>query len=127
MKKDRHNARKEGPMHDDYLWDGSGPRDPEIQHLESLLSAFRYSDQRLTLPAILPAAPTRFRSLLSQVSWPPRLAAATVVFFALAAGIFFSLRPRPSSGAGAGWDVATLAGTPEIGSQFLSANRATSK
>ena len=35
--------------------------------------------------------------------------------------------PRPSSGAGAGWDVATLAGTPEIGSQFLSANRATSK
>ena len=114
-------------MHDDYLWDGSGAPDPEIQRLESLLSEFCHSDRPLTLPPTLLAVPTGSRGLLFEASWLPRLAAATFVLFALAAGVLLSLRPVRSSKASAGWDVATLAGTPQVGSQILSGNHATSK
>ena len=127
MSKDQHNAGEEGPMHDDYLWDGSGAPDPEIQRLESLLSEFCHSDRPLTLPPTLLAVPTGFRARLFEASWLPRLAAATFVLFALAAGVLLSLRPVRSSKASAGWDVATLAGTPQVGSQILSGNHATSK
>ena len=29
-------------MKDDYLWDGSGEPDPEIEHLEKVLGQYRY-------------------------------------------------------------------------------------
>jgi hypothetical protein len=29
-------------MNEDYLWDGSGPPDPEIARLEELLAPFQY-------------------------------------------------------------------------------------
>jgi len=35
----------------DYLWDKSGSPDPEIQHLELLLSVFRYRPQSFKWPS----------------------------------------------------------------------------
>jgi len=120
-------------MHDDYLWDGSGTPDPEIERLESLLSEFRHSGQSLTLSAELPAAAGkpvetgRLRGLLLQMPWVPRLAAAAVVLLALAASVFFSLRPGHLPETGPAWNVATLGGAPQIGSQILSGDHAASK
>jgi hypothetical protein len=127
MIKDQHNARNEGPMHDDYLWDGSGTPDPEVQRLESLLSEFCYSGQPLTLPTTLPVVRSGLRGLLVQASWLPRFAAAAVVLFALVFGAHFSLRLVRSPGSGDGWDVATLQGSPQVGSQILSGDHATGK
>jgi hypothetical protein len=127
MKKDQPNAREEGIMHDHYLWDGSGTPDPETQRLESLLSRFRHSGQPLALPANLAMAPRKLRGSLLQMPWLPRLAAAAVVFFPLAVGVFFALRPSRSPGASTGWDVAMLEGAPQIGSQILSDNHVASK
>jgi hypothetical protein len=126
MKKDQRQTPEEGPMND-YLWDGSGTPDSEIQRFESLLSEFQLSYRPLALPTELPAAPGRFRRLLLQMPWVPRLAAATAILVALAAGVFLSLEFRHAPVAGAGWEVATLQGAPQIGSQTLSGNHVTSK
>jgi hypothetical protein len=126
MKKDQRQTPEEGPMND-YLWDGSGTTDSEIQRFESLLSEFQLSYRPLALPTELPAAPGRFRSLLLQMPWVPRLAAASAILVALAVGVFLSLEFRHAPVAGAGWDVSTLEGAPRIGSQTLSGNHVTSK
>ena len=117
----------------DYLWDGSGTPDPEIQRLESLLSEFRHSGQPLTLPTELPAAAGKpvetgkLCGLLLQMPWVPRLAAAAVVLLAFGLSVFFSLRPGPVPERGPAWNVATLEGAPQIGSQVLSGNHTVSK
>jgi hypothetical protein len=133
MKKDQHHGSEEVPMRDDYLWDGSGTPDPEIQRLESLLSEFRHSGQPLTVPAELPAAAGKpvetgkLRGLLLQMPWVPRLAAAAVVLLGLGVSVFFSLRPAHLPETGPAWNVATLEGTPQIGSRILSGDHAVSK
>jgi FecR protein len=132
MKKDQHHGSEEGPMND-YLWDGSGTPDPEIQRLELLLSDFRHSGQTLTLPADLPSGAGKpvetgkLRVLLLQMPWVPRLAAAAVVLLAFGLSVFFSLRPGPVPETEPAWNVATLEGAPQIGSQTLSGNHTVSK
>jgi hypothetical protein len=37
-------------MNDDYLWDKTGPPDPEIQQLEEILGTLRYQPKPLVLP-----------------------------------------------------------------------------
>lgn len=133
MKKDQYHGSKEGPRRDDYLWDGSGTPDPEIQRLESLLSEFRHSGQPLALPAELSAAAGKpvetgkLRGLLPRMPWIPRLAAAAVVLLAFGFSVFFSLRPGHLPETGPAWNVVTLEGAPQIGSQILSSDHAVSK
>lgn len=69
-------------MKDDYLWDGSGEADPEVEELEMLLGKFRYEAKLLELPA-----PPR------RIYWP-QLAAAAVILMTLAAGLWFYLQPE---------------------------------
>jgi hypothetical protein len=38
-------------MNDDYLWDGTGEPDPEIQQLEQVLGTLRYQPRPLEIPA----------------------------------------------------------------------------
>src|SRR5687767_743208 len=38
-------------MKDDYLWDKTGERDPEIQELEQVLGTLRYQPKELQIPA----------------------------------------------------------------------------
>ncbi len=56
-------------MNDDYLWDGSGEADAEVQRLERLLGRLRLRAE----PPLLPRRPGRV--------WPGALAAAAAVFF----------------------------------------------
>jgi hypothetical protein len=67
-------------MKDDYLWDGSGEADPEVEELEMLLGKFSYQPKPLEMPA-----PPR------RIYWP-QIAAAAVILMALAAGLLFYLR-----------------------------------
>ncbi len=77
-------------MNDKYLWDKSGEPDEEIQHLESLLSEFRYQPRPLVLPE---ATPKRMIfSYLNTVSF--RYAAiAAVALLALGLGLWLPLGP----------------------------------
>ena len=127
MTKRPNNPEKETPMTGDYLWDGSGTPDPEIQRLESLLAEFRHTESPLILPAEIPVAPTKRRGLLLQMPWLPRLAAAAVILLALAFGFLYSRRAGNPPLTGPSWNVANLAGAPQIGSQSISANQSAAK
>ncbi len=64
----------------DYLWDGSGEPDPEVQHLERILGELRHHQEP-------PALPARSRRV-----WHVGLsaAAAALVFIALGIGLWLS-------------------------------------
>jgi hypothetical protein len=87
------------PGDDRYLWDGTGPADPEVVRLEALLAPLRY---RATAPLSRPVEAERsFRR-------PLRLAAAAVLCLAVAGAAWVTLSTR------AGWAVQRLAGVPLI-------------
>ena len=69
-------------MSDNYLWDKSGEPDPEVQHLEQLLSRLQYKHPPLNLPA----APQR------RVSSPALWAIAAAVLVTLAVGVWLGLQ-----------------------------------
>jgi hypothetical protein len=107
-------------MKDDYLWDGSGEPDPEIQNLESILGRYRHDrpapDFRKLDHATLTIAEPR-RARIGFVAAFAGLAAAAAVALALV----YSSIPRQRSGSrAASWNVASLAGTPQIGALRVS-------
>ena len=75
-------------MNDDYLWDKSGPPDPEIQQLENILGTLRYQPKPFEIPRDVPAPRRR--------NYFPLLAAvAAILLVALLAGsIWLRVRSR---------------------------------
>jgi hypothetical protein len=66
-------------MKDDYLWDGSGEPDPEIEHLEKVLGRYRYQPRQMSAALDQQLLPRRAR-------WWPKLAvAAAIILMVLAA------------------------------------------
>jgi hypothetical protein len=116
---------KEMPMNE-YLWDGSGTPDPEIQRLESLLAEFRHNENPFVLPAET-IATSKPRGLLVQFPWLPRFAAAAVIVLAVVIPFFLpSTRVAPPP-TGPSWEVSNLEGAPQIGSQSIFTNQSATK
>src|SRR5437868_13823460 len=101
-------------MRYDYLWDGSGTPDPEIQKLEGVLGRYRLTPR-----------PPRFRAIaavrerlpwwtLQRVGRLIQLGAAVMAVLVIAAGYLW-LRPKPSVTVEPGWDVTRLSGAPRLG------------
>lgn len=112
-------------MNDDYLWDGSGEPDPEIQKLESVLGKLRHNQPTPAFPSIsaVPAQERRFRFLRLPLFHVAAAAAAAVL--AIAAITTFVVRQsRLVSEPGLGWDVTRMSGAPKVGSQTLQADGA---
>ena len=110
---------------DDYLWDGSGEPDPEIQKLESLLGKFRHHSPTPMFPAIVR---TRRRTFLPwRLRLFPAFATAAVAVAAIVAVAFFVYRIKPAPTTLAGWDVSEVQGAPRIGRKTLSANEGTGR
>jgi FecR protein len=114
-------------MKDDYLWDGSGEPDPEIQKLETTLGRYRHNrpapafDDVADIPAV--KAPKRFFSL--RFSFQLAAVAATLL---IAATLFYFLhRPNTAVDSGPSWEVARLQGTPRIGWHSLGEKSAPGK
>jgi hypothetical protein len=108
-------------MKNDYLWDGSGEPDPELQRIEKTLAKFGYAGEAPNFAALkaAPVKPSVFSALGSM--WNLRFAAATVVVIALAASGFVLRNSISPVSNGPGWDVARLSGVPEVG-QFALAS-----
>jgi FecR protein len=124
----QNDPEKEMSMTGDYLWDGSGAPDAEIQHLETILGEFRHAERPLVLPVTHnPVAIMKKPRGVLQSPWLSRCAAA-VMLIALSLGIFFSRRASYNApGIGPSWNVANLDGNPQIGSQSVWANQTTAK
>jgi hypothetical protein len=111
-------------MRDDYLWDGSGEPDPEIQKLEAVLGRFRHNRPAPALPEIpRQVAGPRFW----QMSWFPKLAAVGVAALIIATVALFFRGPQPTPLAQPGWNVARVAGTPRVGSKAIVTSGETGK
>lgn len=87
-------------MSGDYLWDGSGEPDPEIQRLEATLRPLRGTHTS-------PELGRRRRPTASSFGGWPALAAAAAVLLGLAAVVTRDRSPEPEPG----WSLAWLEGT----------------
>ena len=102
---------------DDYLWDGSGEPDPEIQRLEALLGKFQHARTAPVFPAIAPNR--RWGFIPGRTRLLPVLATvAAVVTIAVVTFLVYGRRTVPVTVAG--WDVSRVAGTPRIGPKIVS-------
>jgi hypothetical protein len=123
------SSENERLMNDDYLWDGSGTPDPEIQRLESLLGEFRHAERAMEFTPGTTVAPLKPRGLLLEMPWIPRLAAAAVVLVAVGLGLFYPNHPnnRVPVETGPSWDVANLEGAPQIDSRLIDTDQSSAK
>jgi FecR protein len=107
----------------DYLWDGSGEPDPEIQKLEGLLGKFRHDRPAPIFPAIVRDRPWLFFPRRARL-FALLAGAAAVAVVALAA--FLIYRDRPAPDIAAGWDVSHT-GTLRIGRKTIGEREQTSR
>jgi len=108
----------EKEVKDDYLWDGSGEPDPEVQKLETLLARLRHNQPAPEFPAYA-AAPrgSRWRQLFARYQLRWAAAAATLV---VAATAVWLLRPNPVA-VSEGWEVSRIEGAPRVGTSTVRA------
>lgn len=109
-------------MNDDYLWDGSGKPDPEVERLENLLGRFRHNRSRPEFPETAPLPTKPERPLRrSWLFWRlPRLAGATAVIALVVTGAWYALQwSRALWPSRPGWQVVRVEGTPKVGSRQI--------
>src|SRR5258708_19758831 len=111
-------------MRDDYLWDGSGEPDPEIQKLETALGKLRHNRAAPAFPEIATTQQLHAQRRFWQIPLFPQFAMAAGIL-AIATIAFFTLRPKPISNSSAGWDVTRVTGAPRIGRDTLGAQNTT--
>lgn len=102
-------------MKNDYLWNGSGEPDPELQLMEKSLAHFRHSGEVRDFPAVISKhdKPSAFSFLVA--GWNPRFVSATLLTLALiASGLLLRFSSMESSSS-PGWEVARVTGTPRVG------------
>lgn len=106
-------GRDEGSMKDDYLWDGSGEPDPEIQKLEQALARFRHNRAAPVFPEVVRSNP-RWFARPAFMRW----AVAAAVLIAATAGILVvreKTRVVPSE-----WNVTSAQGAARVGGKAIS-------
>jgi FecR protein len=112
MDSEKNQAENESLTKDnDYLWDGSGEPEPEIQSLETLLGRFRHVGPAPAFPANVPDR--RWTLFPRRIRLFPVLATAGVTAIVVAAFLASGRKPTPLPVGG--WEVSRLAGTPRIG------------
>jgi FecR-like protein len=106
-------------MKDDYLWDGSGEPDPEVQKLETVLGRYRHNQPAPEFDSV--AADRRVQRPWNFFNWTWEYQLAAVVASLLLAVTVFLLMPRRSNrNLGPSWSVARLKGAPRVGWHSLS-------
>jgi len=97
----------------DYLWNGSGEPDPEIQRLEGVLGQFRHDRPAPVFPELVPSR--------RRMRWIPVFAAAAAA--AVVVVTFLIAHEKKSAPvAVAGWSVSGVAGAPRVGNKTVGVN-----
>src|SRR5216683_2164095 len=121
-----HREQKELFMKDDYLWDGSGEPDPEIQKLERVLGRYRHDRPAPSFENVVEVRPAKIRSRF--LNFPLSFAfGAAAAILVVAVTLILFLRSRPVPNLGPAWDVARLEGAPRVGSKAIRGNAAVGK
>src|SRR5438445_6655710 len=101
-------------MKDDYLWDGSGEPDPEVQKLETVLGRYRHDKPAPEFDQVAEIRPVKQRWGFFNLRWSYQLGAVAASLLLAVSGFLF-MRQRSGRNLGPSWDVARLEGTPRIG------------
>jgi hypothetical protein len=122
---------------DQYLWDRSGPPDPEVARLEQLLGTLRSAEpspapaatsgadvRPFARPARAAAAVPQTSAVRTRAAWFywPMAAAAVITLLAVGSTWRWSRATAGDAGAQAAapaWSVARLAGAPRVGSRHI--------
>ncbi len=105
-------------MKDDYLWDGTGEPDPEVQKLETVLGRYRHNQPAPDFDQIAQTHTVKRPGNSFNWRWKYQLSAVAASLL-LAATAFLFMRQRSSRNLGPSWDVARLEGAPRVGWHFL--------
>lgn len=113
-------------MKDDYLWDGSGEPDPEVQKLENVLGRYRHDQPAPAFEQLVVEKPVlrRWNVLFSRLSFQLAAAAAVVLIGVATIVVVRSWQARNS---GPAWEIARIEGAPRVGWHSLSENSETAK
>ena len=125
---DKRNNRTENELpaiSENYLWDGSGPPDREIQRLEGLLGKYRHNRPTPVFPQIIPRGRWTLSSLWMRPL--PFFAGIAAAVAAITAISFLMQQRKPATVAAAGWEVSSVTGTPRIGTRTISGTKKTSR
>lgn len=112
-------------MKDDYLWDGSGEPDPEVQKLEHLLGRYRQNQPTPAFDQIAAERPAR-RSGFASFRFSFQIAAVAAVVL-IGVATFLVLHASHVSDSGPAWEIARIEGAPRVGWHSLTANSETAK
>jgi len=107
------------PPGDDYLWDGSGKPDPEVQRLENLLSGYRQSATPKEIPAFAVHVERSHRKRAIFTRWMPLAAAAAIILAVGAAYLLRKPNTSPVTVPLSGWHVAWRSGAPQVGQEKI--------
>jgi hypothetical protein len=100
--------RERDDDHDSYLWEGSGPADPEIARLEGVLGRLQHRGT----PPVLPVRPPVSRQRTFGVPMVWLSAAAAIVLLPAIAWVLMGL-------GGSSWAVVAISGMPAIGDRGI--------
>jgi len=106
-------------MKNDYLWDGTGEPDPELQKLERALGQFRTKADAPAFSVNPEALHGRGSNRIALAWWMQRLAAALVICVAVATVAVLAPLHVVKPPAGPGWEVARLEGAPAVGAKTV--------
>src|SRR5260370_39760166 len=101
-------------MKDDYLWDGSGEPDQEVQKLENLLGRYRLNQPAREFNQVAEPPKVKLPWNFFNLSWEYQLGAVAASLL-LAVTVFFFTRQRATRNLGPSWEVARLEGAPRVG------------
>lgn len=102
-------------MNNEYLWDGRGEPDEEIQKLEGALSVYRHQGAELKFPATLVVRPaSRWRKWVPFTRWQLLSAGTAAVVVCVAFAILLWPWNKTPSAGGPGWGVERVMGAPQV-------------
>src|SRR5438876_8642835 len=105
-------------MKDDYLWDGSGEPDPEVQKLEEALGRYRQNQPAPRFDEIAQTHKAKRPRNFFNWRWEYQLSAVAASLL-LAVTVFLFMRQRSRGNPGPSWDVVRLEGAPRVGWRSL--------
>jgi hypothetical protein len=118
--------RGKNKVENDYLWDGSGTPDPELQKLEKVLGKFRHDAPTPAFPAIVSQARWTMR-LRKMRLFPALSVAAAMLVIAAGMFVFRLVHRRGPTQVAVGWNVSPLAGAPRVGRRVITADRGSAR
>jgi hypothetical protein len=110
-------------MNDDYLWDGSGQPDPEVQKLEEMLGRFRQKPESAPDFQSTPISSAAQRPSVLARRWPVWMGIAAALALAVAGWLALRAskhtRLTPANAPQLAWSVSSLAGEPRVGAAVI--------